>query len=123
MRQCQSYAYLIVEAEPEQYDRFLCFRCVLPPENRRRSGAGRGRDFLVGRSVIEVKGMGKRFSSADYRQVAIYRLLSYGASVEVRGEEWHDFILLDPRSGEKLTVQYDELLSLVGGGRTKIDAL
>ena len=70
-----------------------------------------------------MKWTGKLFLSADYRQVAIYWLLSYAASVEGRGEKWHDFISLNPSSGDKLTMQFDELLSLVGGGRTKIDAL
>ncbi|CAB3676908.1 hypothetical protein [Achromobacter kerstersii] len=95
-------------------------RPVVPGLEWVSSGVG---DFSVGHTLIEVKCTIKRFSSADYRQVAIYWLLSYAASVEGRGEEWRDFILLNPRNGEKLTMKFDDLLSMVGGGRTKIDAL
>lgn len=85
-------------------------------------GTGHG-DFSVGGTLIEVKCTAKRFSSADYRQVAIYWLLSYAASIEGYGEEWEDFILLNPRSGEKVSMTFDSFLSIVGSGRTKVELL
>ncbi|MFG0639956.1 hypothetical protein [Delftia sp. WSY_22] len=84
--------------------------------------SGRG-DFSVGRTLVEVKCTEKRFSSADYRQVAIYWLLSYAASIEGCGEEWESFVLLNPRRGEKLTMSFKALLSTVGGDRNKVDIL
>lgn len=85
-------------------------------------GTGYG-DFAVGETLIEVKCTAKRFSSADYRQVAIYWLLSYAASVEGGGAEWNDFILLNPRSGEKVSMTFDGFLSIVGSGRTRVELL
>ncbi|MEN9657502.1 MAG: hypothetical protein RL571_967 [Pseudomonadota bacterium] len=82
------------------------------------SGSG---DFSLGSTLIEVKCTAKRFSSADYRQIAIYWLLSFAASIEGRGEEWRDFILLNPRSGEKVSMKYDSFLSIISSGRTKVE--
>lgn len=80
-------------------------------------------DFALGQTLIEVKSIAKRFSSADYRQVAIYWLLSYTAAVEGRGEEWQDFVLLNPRSGEMVSMRFDSFLSVISSGRTKVDIL
>lgn len=78
-------------------------------------------DFALGHTLIEVKCTAKRFSSSDYRQVAIYWLLSYAADIEGRGEEWRDFVLLNPRRGEKVTMRFDDFLSVISSGRTKVD--
>ncbi|WP_216595349.1 hypothetical protein [Chromobacterium subtsugae] len=80
-------------------------------------------DFALGHTLIEVKCTAKRFSASDYRQVAIYWLLSYAAAIEGRGEEWRDFILLNPRSGEKVSMHFDAFLSVISSGRTKVDIL
>lgn len=80
-------------------------------------------DFALGSTLIEVKCTAKRFSSADYRQVAIYWLLSYAASIEGHGAEWQDFVLLNPRSGEKVSMKFDAFLSIISSGRTKVDIL
>lgn len=85
-------------------------------------GNGKG-DFALGESLIEVKCTAKRFSSADYRQVAIYWLLSYAAAIEGRGTEWKDFILFNPRSGALVRLNFDKFLSIISSGRTKIDIL
>ncbi|MDQ0038954.1 hypothetical protein J2W30_006742 [Variovorax boronicumulans] len=84
--------------------------------------SGKG-DFSIGRTLIEVKCSSKRFSSADYRQVAIYWLLSFAAAVEGRGAEWTELVLLNPRSGDKVCMQVDALLAVIAGGRTKVDVL
>ncbi|WP_230623741.1 hypothetical protein [Chromobacterium violaceum] len=80
-------------------------------------------DFALGHTLIEVKCTAKRFSSSDYRQVAIYWLLSYAAAIEGRGEEWRDFVLLNPRSGIKVSMRFDSFLSVISSGRTKVDIL
>lgn len=84
------------------------------------SGCG---DFSLGRTLVEVKCTAKHFSAADYRQVAIYWMLSYAAAIESRGEEWQDFILLNPRSGRMVTMKFDVFLSVLSSGRTKVDIL
>lgn len=80
-------------------------------------------DFALGSTLVEVKCTARRFSSADYRQVAIYWLLSYAASIKGRGTEWRDFVLLNPRNGEKVPMEFDAFLSIIGSGRTKVDIL
>lgn len=80
-------------------------------------------DFAIGSTLVEVKCSVKRFSSADYRQVAIYWLLSYAASIEGRKAEWEDFVLLNPRSGGKVSMKFNTFLSIISGGRTKVDIL
>lgn len=96
------------------------FRPRIPGLEWISSGYG---DFALGQTLIEVKCTAKRFSSSDYRQVAIYWLLSYAAAVESRGLEWHDFVLLNPRSGEKVSMRFNAFLSVISSGRTKADIL
>jgi len=85
--------------------------------------AGGNGDFALGKSLIEVKCTAKRFSSSDYRQVAIYWLLSYAAAIEGRGTEWKEFVLFNPRSGAKVRLGFDQFLSVISSGRTKVDIL
>ena len=80
-------------------------------------------DFALGSTLVEVKCAAKRFSAADYRQVAIYWLLSYSASIEGRGTEWDDFVLLNPRSGQMVQMTFNAFVSIVSSGRTKVDVL
>jgi len=80
-------------------------------------------DFSIGHTLIEVKCTAKRFSAADYRQVAIYWLLSYVAAIEGRGEEWQNFVLLNPRSGVEVSMHFAPFLSAIGSGRTKVEIL
>jgi hypothetical protein len=98
----------------------LVFRPFIPGLEWISTGRG---DFAAGRSLIEVKCTNRRFSASDYRQVAIYWLLSYAASIEGRGSEWHDFILLNPRLGFKVSYNFDKFLSVISSGRTKVDIL
>jgi hypothetical protein len=83
---------------------------------------GKG-DFAIGDSLIEVKCTAKRFSSSDYRQVAIYWLLSYAAAIEGRGTEWKELVLFNPRNGARVTLGFDKFLSVISSGRTKVDIL
>jgi hypothetical protein len=80
-------------------------------------------DFAFGHTLIEVKCTAKRFSASDYRQVAIYWLLSYAADIEGRGEQWCEFVLINPRRGEKVSMRFDDFLSAISSGRTKVDIL
>lgn len=101
-------------------DRPIVIRPRIPGLEWIASGYG---DFALGSTLVEVKCTAKRFSSADYRQVAIYWLLSYAASIEGRGVEWKDFVLLNPRRGQKVSMEFDAFLSIVSSGRTKVDIL
>jgi hypothetical protein len=80
-------------------------------------------DLSCGSTLVEVKCAARRFGASDYRQILIYWLLSYAASVEGRGEEWEVGVLLNPRRNEIVEVRFDELIATVGAGRTKVDLL
>jgi hypothetical protein len=80
-------------------------------------------DFSCGQKLIEVKCGARRFGSSDYRQILIYWLLSYAASIEGRGDEWEVGVLLNPRRNEIVEVRFDDLIEAVGAGRSKVDVL
>lgn len=84
------------------------------------SGEG---DFSIGRTLIEIKCTNRRFSAPDYRQVAIYWLLSYAASLEGIVFEWKNVILLNPRLGNMVHLDFDGFINAISSGRTKIEIL
>lgn len=84
------------------------------------SGVG---DFAIGSRLVEIKCTGKSFSSSDYRQVMMYWLLSYASSVEGRGTEWSNAVLMNPRLNKVVEVSFDEMIKVTGAGRSKVDVL
>lgn len=84
------------------------------------SGVG---DFSYGRTLVEVKCTGRRFGASDYRQILMYWLLSYAAAIEGRGFEWIDGVLINPRRNEVVLLKFDQLISTVAAGRTKVELL
>jgi hypothetical protein len=78
-------------------------------------------DLSIGPVLLEVKFGSRRFSSADYRQVVIYWLLTYLSSIENDSSVWTDFVLLNPRLGRSVHVRYAPFLNLIGGGRTTVE--
>jgi hypothetical protein len=84
------------------------------------SGVG---DFAVGTSLIEVKCTQKHFSSSDYRQVVMYWLLSYAAAVEGGSHEWTEVILMNPRLNRILKLPFNDIISVAGAGRSKVELL
>jgi hypothetical protein len=82
------------------------------------SGVG---DFALGQDLIEVKCTNKRFSSADYRQIVMYWLLSYAAAVEVGGHEWIGGILVNPRLNLILKFKFDDLIEIISAGKSKVE--
>lgn len=84
------------------------------------SGVG---DYSLGTRLIEVKCTNKHFSSSDYRQVMMYWLLSYASAVENEMPEWSSGILLNPRLNLVVTLSFDEMISAISAGRSKVDLL
>ena len=82
------------------------------------SGVG---DFALGEDIIEVKCTNKHFSSADYRQVVMYWLLSYAAAVERGGREWVGGILVNPRLNLIVKFKFDDLIEIIGASRSKVE--
>ncbi|WP_313271705.1 hypothetical protein [Stenotrophomonas sp.] len=80
-------------------------------------------DFSIGPRLIEVKCAGRNFTAPDYRQLTMYWLLSYARAIETDGPEWQEGILLNPRTAKYVNFRFDDLLRIVGAGRTKADIL
>jgi hypothetical protein len=80
-------------------------------------------DFSVDGSLIEVKCSAGRFGAADYRQMLMYWLLSYAASVEGVGEEWTDGFLINPRRNAIVYVDFDMFIRVTAAGRSKVEIL
>jgi hypothetical protein len=71
------------------------------------SGVG---DFSLGRILIEVKHSYTNFGAGDFRQVLMYWLLKYAASIGTNEVIWTDCLLLNPRRNSGLLVSFDYLL-------------
>ncbi|MCA6111944.1 hypothetical protein [Bradyrhizobium cenepequi] len=84
------------------------------------SGVG---DFSIGTMLIEVKCTNRRFSSPDYRQILMYWLLSYCAAIEGTGVEWSEGILLNPRLNLLVRLSFNEIIGVVGAGRSKVELI
>ncbi|MBR0686920.1 hypothetical protein JQ594_13405 [Bradyrhizobium manausense] len=84
------------------------------------SGVG---DFSLGPFLIEVKHTDRNFVSGDFRQVLIYWLLRYSASLERDEEVWTDCLLLNPRRNSALFVNFDFLLLSASAGLNRIETL
>lgn len=93
---------------------------VIPGYQWIASGAG---DFAVGTILIEVKCTNRRFVSADYRQILAYWPLSYSAAIESGKQEWSDGVLTNPRLNLMVRFAFNDIVRLVGGGRSKVDLL
>ncbi|QTD32710.1 hypothetical protein [Pseudomonas fluorescens] len=81
------------------------------------SGVG---DFAVGDCLVEVKCSAKNFSSADYRQILMYWLMSYLYAIETNSAEWKSCVLINPRINKMVMVNFDELVRLVSPGGSKL---
>lgn len=84
------------------------------------SGCG---DFSLGTRIIEVKCTNKHFSASDYRQIVMYWLLSYASSIENGIPEWTNGILINPRLNYVLELSFDEIIAVIGAGRSKVELL
>jgi len=84
------------------------------------SGVG---DFSIDSLLIEVKCSSRVFSTADYRQIAMYWLLSYAAAIDQGTPEWTGAMLVNPRLNVMVQVHYNEFIGLVGAGRSKVEIL
>ena len=70
------------------------------------SGTG---DFSLGNILIEVKHTNKNFGSSDLRQILMYWLMKYAASIESTEKVWTDVLLLNPRRNAALLINFDFL--------------
>jgi hypothetical protein len=78
-------------------------------------------DFATASSIIEIKCTNKRFSTADYRQVLIYWLLSYIDSLERDTSAWSKGLLINPRSNFNVEFDFADLLTAIAPRRSPVD--
>lgn len=78
-------------------------------------------DFSLGAQLIEVKHTNRNFVSGDFRQVLMYWLLKYAASVETNEIVWTDVILLNPRRNCWLKVNFDFLLRTASANLNRVE--
>jgi hypothetical protein len=83
----------------------------------------RSRGFRDWATLGRGKRTNRRFSSADYRQVIVYWMLGYAASVESGTPEWEEGILLNPRLNLVLSLSFDEIIAVTAAGRSKVELL
>ena len=80
-------------------------------------------DYACDTCIVEVKCSGRPFSSADYRQVTIYWLLAYLQALESQTAHWDRFALLNPRMNVAVSLEFQDLLTLISGGRTRLEVV
>lgn len=78
-------------------------------------------DYSCGDAIIEAKCASRRFSSADYRQLILYWLLSYMANLEGSGSPWNRGILLNPRRGLCVELVFSDVVPLLSSGCLQAD--
>ena len=91
---------------------------VIPGLGWIASGAG---DFSLGSILIEVKHTDRNFVSADFRQVLLYWLLKYAASIERQESIWSDCLLLNPRRNSGLLFNFDHLSRSASANSSRVD--
>jgi hypothetical protein len=91
---------------------------VIPGLGWIASGVG---DFSLGSILIEVKHTDRNFVSGDFRQVLMYWLLKYSASIEQTDAVWSDCLLLNPRRNSGLLVNFDYLLRSASPGSSRVE--
>lgn len=78
-------------------------------------------DLAIGPVLLEVKFGARSFSAADYRQVVVYWLLNQLRSIESASSNWTDFVLLNPRLGQSVRVNFRVLVNMISSGRTTVE--
>jgi hypothetical protein len=91
---------------------------VIPGLGWIASGVG---DFSLGSILIEVKHTYRNFASGDFRQVLMYWLLKYAASIEKHDPVWSDCLLLNPRRNSGVLVNFDYLLRSASASASRVE--
>lgn len=78
-------------------------------------------DFSIGSMLIEVKHTDRNFVSGDFRQVLMYWMLKYAASIENSSEVWSHVLLLNPRRNSALLVSFDYLLQSASASSNRVE--
>ena len=80
-------------------------------------------DFSLGQILIEVKHIDRNFMARDFRQVLMYWLLKYSASIEGGEDVWAECLLLNPRRNLGLLFNFDEILHSASASSNRVELL
>ncbi len=80
-------------------------------------------DFSLGGILIEVKHTDRNFRSGDFRQVLMYWLLKYSATIERDEDVWAKCLLLNPRRNAGLCFNFDEVLYSASASSNRVELL
>jgi len=78
-------------------------------------------DFSLGHLLIEVKHTDRNFVAGDFRQVLIYWILRYAASLEGYEDVWSHCLLINPRRNAALSISFDHLLRSASANLNRIE--
>ena len=57
------------------------------------------------------------------RQILMYWLLYYAASIEHGSDEWSNCVLVNPRLNRLVELSFNEIIGQIAAGRSKIELL
>ena len=118
---CRNLVSMIARVDAQSGASSINISPIIPGYRWISSGHG---DFSIKDILIEVKCHNRNYGSLDYRQVLFYWLLSYCSSHEGRDfSEWRECVLLNPRRGTALSINFDRLIRLASGGMGKVEIL
>ncbi len=80
-------------------------------------------DFALGNILIEVKHTDRNFMARDFRQVLMYWLLKYSATVERGDEVWTECLFLNPRRNSGLLFNFDNVLHSASASSNRVELL
>ena len=120
LRVARNLAAMLRHLQAESGGENLVHSPTVPGHQWIACGSG---DFALGTNLIEVKCTNKNFSSADYRQIIMYWLLSYSAALEGGDQEWSGGILVNPRLNLIVRFTFTELIEIIAAGRSKVELL
>lgn len=98
----------------------LCIAPPIPGLGWISSGFG---DFSLGKMLIEVKHTDRNFVSRDFRQVLMYWLLKYSASIERGDGIWTECLFLNPRRNSGLLFNFDQVLHSASASLNRVELL
>lgn len=84
------------------------------------SGLG---DFSLGSILVEVKHTDRNFTARDFRQVLMYWLLKYSASIECGDDVWTECLFLNPRRNAGLIFNFDHILHSASASSNRVELL
>jgi len=111
---------MLKNAQAQSPDAQLESSPVIPGLGWIASGVG---DFSLGSILIEVKHTDRNFVSGDFRQVLMYWMLKYAASIENSSDVWSDILMLNPRRNSALRINVDYLLRSASASSNRIELL